>query len=41
LLGYSINDTIVVYDRIRTVSRRRGGTRELFVTPEIISGRST
>jgi len=37
LLGYSINDTIVVYDRIRTVSRRRGGTRELFVTPEIIN----
>jgi SecD/SecF fusion protein len=37
LLGYSINDTIVVYDRIRTVSRRRGGTRELHVTPEIIN----
>jgi SecD/SecF fusion protein len=37
LLGYSINDTIVVYDRIRTVLKRRGGTRGTFVTPEIIN----
>jgi len=37
LLGYSINDTIVVYDRIRTVVRRRGGTRETTITPEIIN----
>jgi SecD/SecF fusion protein len=37
LLGYSINDTIVVYDRIRTVRRRRGGSTEIPITPEIIN----
>jgi SecD/SecF fusion protein len=37
LLGYSINDTIVVYDRIRTVIKRRGGIREISITPEIIN----
>ena len=36
LIGYSINDTVVIYDRIRENRTRRGG-RELMISPEIIN----
>jgi len=36
LIGYSINDTVVIYDRIRENRTRRGG-RELTITAEIIN----
>jgi len=36
LIGYSINDTVVIYDRIRENRTRRGG-RELLISPEIIN----
>jgi SecD/SecF fusion protein len=36
LIGYSINDTVVIYDRIRENRTRRGG-RELLISAEIIN----
>jgi SecD/SecF fusion protein len=36
LIGYSINDTVVIYDRIRENRTRRSG-RELLISPEIIN----
>ncbi|MCL5280435.1 MAG: protein translocase subunit SecD [Planctomycetes bacterium] len=36
LIGYSINDTVVIYDRIRENRTRRGG-RELLISSEIIN----
>jgi SecD/SecF fusion protein len=36
LIGYSINDTVVIYDRIRENRARRGG-RELLISSQIIN----
>jgi SecD/SecF fusion protein len=36
LIGYSINDTVVIYDRIRENRTRRGG-RELMISADIIN----
>jgi len=36
LIGYSINDTVVIYDRIRENRARRGG-RELLISADIIN----